>query len=149
MLIRFIHSLYASPPSSGASAFIWFIVCCSQKPIIFFDPDEQPETSDEAARTGTDFHGIPAEYLALSAEEADTVYMIYRRESYIGNYSNGGPAFRAFTNIAMIHGTDEQLYRAAVNDPPEKIQAAPGSGAVGEYEPEKAFAAILEKLTGR
>lgn len=117
--------------------------------IIFFDPDEQPETSDEAARTGTDFHGIPAEYLALSAEEADTVYMIYRRESYIGNYSNGGPAFRAFTNIAMIHGTDEQLYRAAVNDPPEKIQAGPGSGAVGEYEPEKAFAAILEKLTGR
>ena len=27
--------------------------------------------------------------------------------------------------------------------------AGPGSGAVGEYEPEKAFAAILEKLTGR
>ncbi len=116
--------------------------------IILFDQNDQPETSDEAAHTGTDFHGIPSEYLAPSADEANTVLMVFRDYKYIGAYSTGGAAYRVFTDIAVIQDTEEQLICVAVNDPPEKIRGEIGAGAAGEYEPDKAFDAILKNLAG-
>lgn len=114
--------------------------------IVLFDSSNQPETSDEAAINGTDFHGVPAEFLASSYDEADTVLLIYEKYKQIGHYSTGGPAFRVFTDVAVICGDEEQLVCVAANDPPEKIQGTIGAGASGNYEPETALEMIVEKM---
>ena len=104
------------------------------------------ETSEDAARKGDAFHGVPAEFLAPAYEEADTVLLVYEVSKQVGHYSTGGGAFRVDTDVAVIHGRDEQMVRIVSNDPPQTIRGTIGASGSGDYEPETAMEKIGEKL---
>lgn len=109
--------------------------------------DSLQETSSMVLAKGEDFYDIPADRLAESYEEADTVALIYRKKTQKGFYIPvGGTAYGVDTMIVVYDkaaGTATKPYSVCYNAPPSS-KSGPGD-AYGKFETEKAIEYITER----
>ena len=109
--------------------------------------DTLQETSSAALAKGQEFYGLPAERLAGSCEEADTVVLIYRKKTQKGFYMPvGGTAWGVDTMIVVYDkasGAVTQPHSVCYNAPPSS-KRGPGDG-YGAFEADKAIAYITER----
>ena len=107
------------------------------------------KVSEYSPETKGDFHGIPRDKLADSLGQADRLILVYRTSRMIGYYSTGGAALRAYTRVTAVDLSTGRAYKNVLivtNDPPKTIKGRVGSGAAGEYEPEKALDFVRGKI---
>lgn len=94
---------------------------------------------------------FPAQRLAASWEEADTLVLIRRNAVTVGNYGTHGSAKRVdalVTVVDMGRTAMYPVYTAASGDPPASIStnSAYTGGAEGEYKYAEAVEQIAQKL---
>ena len=94
---------------------------------------------------------LPADRLAASWDEADTVALISRKTTVVGNYSGHGTARRVDTLLTIVDQTQGATYATATvfsSDPPDSIETNSlyAGGAEGTYEYEKAIGQIAQAL---
>ena len=109
------------------------------------------EDSIDAMWYGYDFYGVPAEMLARTMAEADTIVLIYPEHTPVGSYSGpkyAATAYRTTTRVTVMDPKEYALYApidVAVNDPPKTATVSEYTLAVsGEMDVEAAIAKVME-----
>ena len=94
---------------------------------------------------------LPADRLAASLEEADTLILIHSRSVVVGQYGTHGSARRIDTLVTVIDPGQSAMYpayTAVSSNPPASIStnALFAGGAEGNYEYEEAIRQIAQQL---
>ncbi|MGF7011437.1 hypothetical protein M2146_001982 [Lachnospiraceae bacterium PF1-22] len=108
-------------------------------------------SSIESAISGEAFEGIPAERLAKSLEEADTVALVYGYYESVGFYTGGGIANKTYTMVVTVDMRDNEAvasHLVATENPPQTITIHNNlpTGASGELKKKDAMNYLLGLL---
>ena len=111
--------------------------------IVLFSSGQNIVSSSLGVEWG-DYHGIPAELLAQSREEADEILYIYRHVRWSGRYTDGARAGVAETEVLVIRDGHYNCRTLVSHDPPH---VKTGSGdRTGSYDPWEGLDILAQRI---